>query len=94
MSLQTALHAISELQDRAPQLVQEATEAPVGITRYGRLVAALISPEDLTSFQELEAAAERALWLEDADRASRDLSRGAVEDWDTAVATLRNRYRR
>ncbi len=90
----TNRHAISELQDRAPQLVQEAGEAPVGITRYGRLVAALISPDDLASFQELEEAVERALWLEDAARASRDLSSGAVEDWSDAVAELRDRYRR
>ena len=94
MRYSTPVHAISELQDRAPQLVREASEAPVGITRYGRLVAALISPDDLALFQELEDAAERALWLLDAERASRDLSSGAVEDWDKTVAKLRDRYRR
>jgi PHD/YefM family antitoxin component YafN of YafNO toxin-antitoxin module len=88
----TRLHAVSELQDRAPQLIREANEAPIGITRYGRMVAALISPEDLSSFQELELAAERALWALDADRAAQDLARGTVEDWDDVVADLRSRF--
>jgi len=88
------LHAVSDLQDHAADLIRDAGEAPVGITRYGRLVAALISPDDLASFQELRRAAERAFWTLDAERAARDVAQGDVEDWDDVVKDLRARYHR
>jgi prevent-host-death family protein len=90
----THLHAVSELQDHAAELIRDASEGPVGITRYGRLVAALISPDDLASFQELQRAAERALWALDVKRAADDLSSGDIEEWDDVVKQLRARYQR
>lgn len=85
-------YPISALQDRAPMIVREASAGPVGITRYGRTVAALISPEQLAALRELEDAAERALWLLDAERAFGDLARGDVENWDVVAADLKRRY--
>ncbi len=85
------LHAVSALQDHAADLIRDTDEAPVGITRYGRLVAALISPEDLATFQELKHAAERAFWTLDAERAARDVAAGDVEDWANVVSDLRGK---
>lgn len=81
---------MSALQDYAADLIRDTDEAPVGITRYGRLVAALISPEDLATFQELKHAAERAFWTLDAERA-RDVAAGDVEDWANVVSDLRGK---
>lgn len=83
------LHAVSSLQDSAADLIGEAKDAPVGITRYGKLVAALISPEDLAAFQELKRAAERAFWTLDVQRAARDLAAGEIADWGDVVTDLR-----
>jgi PHD/YefM family antitoxin component YafN of YafNO toxin-antitoxin module len=85
------LHAVSALQDRAADLIRDTDEAPVGITRYGRLVAALISPDDWATFQELKHAAERAFWTLDAERAARDVAAGDVEDWADVVSNLRGK---
>lgn len=85
------LHAVSALQDHAADLIRDTDEAPVGITRYGRLVAALISPDDWATFQELRHAAERAFWTLDAERAARDVAAGEVEEWSDVVASLRAR---
>lgn len=82
------LHAVSALQDSAADLIGETSEAPVGITRYGKLVAALISPDDLAMFQELKRAAERAFWTLDAERAARDLAAGEISDWGDVVTDL------
>jgi PHD/YefM family antitoxin component YafN of YafNO toxin-antitoxin module len=93
MALATRMRAVSELRDSAPAIIREAADAPVGITRHGRMVAALISPEDLATFQELREAAERALVSLDAERALDDVSRGHVEGWDEVAARLRTGYR-
>lgn len=86
---------ISELQSAAPEVVGEAQRnGVVEITRYGHAVAYLISPEQRRRQEELEEAANRALWAIGIERALRDLREGRVVSWDEAAADLRRELER
>lgn len=81
---------VSELQTRGPSLLREARKnGSLALTRYGKTVAYLISPDTRDRQEELERAADRAIWAIDLQRAMRDLKRGAVMDWDEIYAELR-----
>lgn len=81
---------ISKLQSAAPEVVREARRAGVvAITRYGRPVAYLVSPEERRQQEELAEAANRALWAIDIERALRDLRERRAVSWVEAVKALR-----
>ena len=84
-----ASRPVSELQTRAPDLVREAQRAgTVPLTRYGKTVAYLVSPETRRRQEDLEQAANRALWAIDIARGMRDLEHGDVSDWDEVYEAL------
>lgn len=82
---------VSELQTRGPSLIREAQKnGSLALTRYGQTVAYLISPSTRERQEELERAANRAIWAIDLHRAMRDLRLGAVREWDEIYAELRS----
>ncbi len=82
-------HPVSELQTSAPDLVRQARRrGVVPITRYGKTVAFLVSPQTRRRQEELERAANRALWAIDVARGMRDLEEGDVVEWDEVYAAL------
>src|SRR6266542_4380524 len=82
-------HPVSELQTRAPDLVRHAQrKGAVPLTRYGKTVAYLVSPETHRRQAELQEAANRALWAIDIARGMRDLERGDVTEWDEVYEAL------
>lgn len=82
-------HPVSELQTSAPDLVRQAQrKGAVPLTRYGKTVAFLVSPETRRRQEELETAADRALWAIDVARGMRDLEQGDVAEWDEVYAAL------
>ncbi len=86
----THRRSISELQRDAPEIVREASErGEVEITRYGETVAYVISPSERSRREKMDAAAERAIWAIDFQRAMKDLKEGAVIDWEEVITRLR-----
>lgn len=84
-----AAHPVSELQTRGPDLVRQARRrGAVPLTRYGKTIAYLVSPETRARQEELEQAANRALWAIDIARGLDDLERGDVSEWDEVYETL------
>jgi antitoxin (DNA-binding transcriptional repressor) of toxin-antitoxin stability system len=84
-----AARPVSELQTSAPELVRRAQrKGAVPLTRYGKTVAYLVSPESRRRQEELELAANRALWAIDIARGMRDLEQGDVMEWDEVYETL------
>ncbi|MBI2323455.1 MAG: hypothetical protein HYU87_00605 [Chloroflexi bacterium] len=82
-------HPVSELQTSAPELVRQARrKGAVPLTRYGKTVAFLVSPETRRRQEDLEQAANRALWAIDIARGMHDLQRGDVTEWDEVYAGL------
>lgn len=82
-------HPVSELQTSAPDLVRQAQRrGAVPLTRYGKTVAYLVSPETRRRQEELEQAADRALWAIDIARGMRDLEQGDVTEWDEVYEAL------
>lgn len=82
-------HPVSQLQTSAPDLVRQAQRNGfVPLTRYGKTVAYLVSPDTRRRQEELEQAANRALWAIDIARGMRDLERGDVTEWDEVYAAL------
>ncbi|MDP9266525.1 MAG: type II toxin-antitoxin system Phd/YefM family antitoxin [Chloroflexota bacterium] len=83
---------INELQRDAPDIVKQAERGPVAITRYGKTVAVLESPEQHRRHHELDEALERAIWSIDIQRGMADLRKGRTVPWDEAIAHLRRRF--
>ena len=84
-----APHPVSELQTSAPELVRQAhRKGAVPLTRYGKTIAYLVSPETRRRQEELERAANRALWAIDIARGMGDLKRGDVREWDEVYEAL------
>ncbi len=84
-----AARPVSELQTSAPELVRRAQRrGAVPLTRYGKTVAYLVSPELRRRQEELEQAANRALWAIDIARGMHDLEQGDVMEWDEVYETL------
>lgn len=82
-------HPVSELQTSAPDLVRQAQrQGAVPLTRYGKTVAFLVSPQTRRRQEELERAANRALWAIDIARGMRDLEQGDVAEWDEVYESL------
>lgn len=85
--------SISELQREAPEIVREAGEQDeVEITRYGEPVAYIVSPRARQRAQELDRAADRAVWSIDFQRAMKAAEEGRILDWDEAAKRLRARF--
>lgn len=80
---------VSELQTSGPRLVRQAQrDGAVALTRYGKTVAYLISPAVRQRHEQLDQAANRALWAIDIKRGLRDLEQGDVTEWDEVYAAL------
>lgn len=85
----SAAHPVSELQTSGPDLVRRAQrKGAVPLTRYGKTVAYIVSPETRRRQEDLELAANRALWAIDIARGLRDLERGDVTEWDEVYEAL------
>lgn len=80
---------VSELQTSGPSLVRQAKRnGALALTRYGKTVAFLVSPEVHHRQEELEQAANRALWALDIQRGLQDLEAGDVVEWNEMYGTL------
>lgn len=91
MAQNTATQPVSRLQTSGPDLVRQAArKGAVALTRYGKTVAYLVSPGTRERQQELEEAANRALWAIDIERGLEDLKRGDVSEWDKVYDALKH----
>ena len=80
---------VSELQTSGPSLVRQARrKGALALTRYGKIVAFLVSPEMHQRQEDLEQAANRALWAIDIQRGLHDLEAGDVTEWDKVYGAL------
>ena len=91
-SARTTSRQINELQRAASDIVHEAGRGPVAITRYGKTVAVIESPEQHRRHEELDEALERAIWSIDIQRGIAELKAGQTVPWDKAISRLRKRF--
>lgn len=77
-----AVRQVSDLQSRGADIVAEARKHPVELRRYSETVAYVVSPERHARLQQLEEAAQRALWGFVIARGLKSLEEGRVVTWD------------
>ncbi len=82
-----AVRQVSDLQSSGADIVAEAKRHPVELRRYSETVAFVVSPERHARLQQLEEAAQRALWGFLIARGLKSLDEGRVNTWDEATAT-------
>lgn len=86
MSDGTAVRQVSDLQSNGADVIAEAKKHPVELRRYSETVAYVVSPERHERYQQLEEAAQRALWGFVIARGLKSLEEGRVTVWDEATA--------
>jgi antitoxin YefM len=79
---------LAEARDHLSELVDgvDRTHDRVTITRHGRPVAVVLSPDDLAEMEETLAILAVPGALEEIKAGLRDFERGQVEDWEDVKA--------